>query len=159
MAHSHCLGVCIEGPWAGPNLSGGQGLFQPEVNLQSPMALQYNLTLERQITPSIAASVGYVGMHGTHLLRTGDVNAPTPKPLPDGKLFTAIGTPRPNPSFSAIELKTSDGDSSYNALQAHIEKRVRSSIEVRASYTFGRVIDDGSASTRSAFLNNEDVFR
>jgi len=70
----------------------------------------------------VVVGVGYVGMRGTHLIRTGDVNAPTPETLPDGRLFTPKGSPRPNPNFSAIELKTSDGDSWYNALQAHVEK-------------------------------------
>ena len=33
---------------------------------------QWNLNVQRQITPSLTATVGYIGSHGVHMLIRGD---------------------------------------------------------------------------------------
>ena len=48
---------------------GGFGLTLPERNLQTPMAHQYGVTVEQQISKSLVLSAAYVGTLGRNLLR------------------------------------------------------------------------------------------
>jgi hypothetical protein len=42
----------------------------------SPYQMQYNLTLQRQVTPGTVLSVGYIGSEGRHLFTEVDLNPP-----------------------------------------------------------------------------------
>ncbi|MBI3279482.1 MAG: hypothetical protein HYZ57_06540 [Acidobacteria bacterium] len=55
--------------------------------------------------------------------------------------------PRPNPAFTTIELKRSDGNSWYNALVFELRKRWSRGLQFQSSYTFSRNIDTTQAST------------
>ena len=72
---------------------------------------------------------------------------PTPTTLPDGTLFYPAGLTRPNTSYSAIELKSSDGDSWYKALIVDARKRWSGGLQVQSSYTWSRSEDTTQAST------------
>jgi hypothetical protein len=91
--------------------------------------------------------LGYAGSRGLHLLRSGDVNVPTPQLRDDGTQFFPAGAPRPNPAFATIELKSSDGDSWYNALLVEVRRRPTHGLGFQSSYTFSRNIDTTQAST------------
>jgi hypothetical protein len=92
--------------------------------------------------------VGYAGSRGMHLLRSGDVNLAQPTgTTADGRLFIAQGTPRINPAFSTIELKSSDGDSWYNALIFEVRRRFSEGFSVQSSYTLSKSEDTTQAST------------
>jgi hypothetical protein len=69
------------------------------------------------------------------------VNIPTPATLSDGTVFYAPGQTRPNPAFSAIELKSSDGDSWYRALILDVRKRWARGLHLQSSYTWSRTED------------------
>jgi hypothetical protein len=93
-------------------------------------------------------TVGYAGSRGRHLLRSGDVNLAQPTgTTADGRPFIAAGAPRVNPAFSTIELKTSDGESSYNALIIDARRRLSGGVSVQSSYTLSRSVDTTQAST------------
>ena len=95
-----------------------------------------------------ALTVGYAGSRGMHLLRSGDVNLAQPTgTTADGRLFIAQGTPRINPAFSTIELKSSDGDSWYNALIFDVRRRFSEGFSVQSSYTLSKSEDTTQAST------------
>jgi hypothetical protein len=69
------------------------------------------------------------------------VNVPEPTALPDGTVFYPMGLTRPNASFSAIELKSSDGDSWYRALVVDLRRRWRRGLQVQSSYTWSKAED------------------
>jgi Carboxypeptidase regulatory-like domain/TonB dependent receptor len=58
-----------------PNLLFGQ--FQP--SMRSQYSAQYNLTIERQLTPNMKFQIGYVGSQGHRLLATHDLNYGNPQ--------------------------------------------------------------------------------
>ena len=83
-----------------------------------------------------------------HLLRSDDVNLAQPTgTTADGRPFIAAGTPRANTAFSTIELKSSDGDSWYNALIVDVRRRWSQGLSVQSSYTFSKSEDTTQAST------------
>jgi hypothetical protein len=67
----------------------------------------------------------------------------------DGSLFFPAGAPRRNPAWGSIDYRTSDGRSTYNALQAGLIKRFSDGYQVQLSYTLSRAMDnaDGQLST------------
>ena len=126
----------------------GNSIRPVEWNLKNPNLHVWNLNVQRQVWADTMVTVGYAGSRGIHLLRSGDVNIPAPQRLADGALeFPPAGTPRPNPSFSTIELKRSDGNSWYHAMIFEVRKRWTQGFNFQSSYTFSRNIDTTQAST------------
>ena len=91
--------------------------------------------------------MGYAGSRGIHLLRSNDVNTAVPIVNADGSLFFPAGAPRQNTAFSTIELKSSDGNSWYNAMIFEVRKRWNRTFHVPVVLHFSRNIDTTQAST------------
>jgi hypothetical protein len=118
-----------------------------QYDLDSPRLHMWNVSLQRELGWGTVATIGYAGSRGRHLLRSNDVNVPDPQRRADGSVFVPAGTPRPNPAFTTIELKSSDGDSWYKALIVDVRKRWSGSLSVQSSYTLSRAEDTTQAST------------
>jgi hypothetical protein len=103
--------------------------------------------VQRELPAAFVGTVGYLGARGRHLFRNTDINVPTPVPGPDGRLFFAAGLPRPNRSFGTIELKSSDGESSYRALLVEVRRNWSRGFSLQSSYTWSRTEDTTQAST------------
>jgi hypothetical protein len=116
--------------------------------LESPRLHVWNASVEHLLPGDVVATFAYAGSRGTHLMRDGDVNVPTPTVQPDGRLlFPPAGTPRPNPNFSTIEAITSDGNSWYKALIVDARRRWRNGFSAQSSYTWARSDDTTQAAT------------
>ena len=116
-------------------------------DLENPRVHVYNFNVQQMLVSNIVLTVGYAGSRGLHLLRSADVNTVQPDRLADGTLFFPVGRPRKNPNFSTVELKSSDGDSWYNAGILEVRKRWSSGSSFQTSYTFSRNLDTTQAST------------
>jgi hypothetical protein len=126
----------------------GNSIRPVQWDLDNPRLHVWNASVQRSLPGDIIATVGYAGSRGLHLLRSGDVNVPTPTKQADGRLlFPAAGTPRPNRSFSTIELKSSDGDSWYKALLVEVRRRFRGGFSMQSAYTWSQTLDTTQAST------------
>ena len=136
-------------------------------------------TLENQIelNPNLYFSLGYLGMHSTHL--HGLIDYPNDIPLKDLNLgagllwWTAAPPPgsgvtapyanfynewgptvpveqalRPFPQYGYINQDSylqNVGQSSYDALEAKLERRFHNGLNVLASYTFSKTLTDADA--------------
>ena len=119
-----------------------------QYDLENPRVHIFNANVQQEIWGRTALTIGYAGSRGRHLLRSGDINLAQPTgTTADGRPFIAAGTPRMNPAFSTIELKSSDGESWYNALIVDIRRRWSGGISVQSSYTFSKSEDTTQAST------------
>jgi Carboxypeptidase regulatory-like domain/TonB-dependent Receptor Plug Domain len=107
-----------------------------------PQVLQYNLSVERQLTASSIGKLAYVGTRGNHLGRLGDEN-----PYLDS-LKSRI-----NPNFGSIERYVTDAQSFYNSLQASFETRFTNSLTSQVNYTFAHAIDDSPGYNPSDVTN------
>jgi hypothetical protein len=132
-----------------PNLNtGSNNSIRPvQWDLDNPYIQVWNLNLQRELWFDTVVTLGYAGSRGIHLLRSGDVNTPVPIRQADGTPFYPVGAPRPNTAFTTIELKSSDGNSWYNALIFELRKRLTQGLTFQSSYTFSRNIDTTQAST------------
>ena len=121
--------------------------IQNDIDL--PRTHMWNISAQQEFLGDWVATVGFAGARGKHLWRNSDVNVPSPAVLADGTLFYApvAQLPRPNRNYSAIELKSSDGNSWYKALIVEVKKRWSNGLQVQSSYTWSKSEDTTQNST------------
>ena len=81
----------------------------------------WHLTVQRELAKDLVLDVAYVGNRGTHLMILADWNQARPNSSINENL--SLQARRPIPNFAAIEVAYGAGYSTYNALQAKLEKR------------------------------------
>ena len=120
----------------------------------SPYTESYNLSFEREIAPNTVLKLAYVGSQAHHLLVLTSANPGNGNPAnpmlclqnyptcgPDAE--TGFRGPFPA-QFDAITYQKTIGFSNYNSLEATLRHTTRS-LEILASYTYGKSIDDSSS--------------
>jgi hypothetical protein len=119
--------------------------------------LQWNLNLQRELTPSVTALVGYVGSRGVHQpFRADDADVVIPTLTSQGYLWPspiASGTTI-NPNAGAIRLLEWGGNSFYDGLELGVTKRMSHGLQVQGSYTWGKSIDTSSGVIAGDTLSN-----
>ncbi len=111
-------------------------------DLQTPWMEHWNVNVQRQLGPTRAVEVAYVGSRGHDLISARDINQPAPSANP----FNL----RPDPMFADITFIESRARSNYNALQLKFQQRTSDGLSLLASYTFGKSTDDASGFFTSA---------
>ncbi len=111
-----------------PNLN----VFNPSnVN---PYVQYWNLTIERELEPNTVLRISYIGNKGTKIWFTRRPN------------FDAGFTgPRPNPSFSVIDLTETKADSIYHGLRIEVNRRFIHGFAIQGTYVYAKSIDDISS--------------
>jgi len=125
----------------------GNTIRPVEWNIKNPYMQTWNLNVQQELPAGIVMTLGYAGARGIHLLRSNDVNIVEPVRQADGTLFFPAGAPRRNPNFATIELKSSDGNSWYQAGIVEVRKRLGRDLQFQTSYTLSRNLDTTQAST------------
>jgi hypothetical protein len=155
-------------------IANAQG-WAPEQNPKRNYAMNWNLTFQRQITSSITATVGYVGMHTVRSPFTTDQsNMVLPLPgtnlwpcgpnggfytngnpvtcasgfLPGGTQANPIKTSvvgAPGITGGAIRPTYWMVSSRYEGFQAQITDKLSHGLQASASYTYGKCYDDTSS--------------
>ena len=126
---------------------------------------QWNLNIQRQLTNSLALTVGYFGSAGIHLAHPLEDNNQVPPSLvrfnPALNAFVfpipAAGQPiqRINPNFGLIRTLQWSGQSNYHALVANLVQRPVKGLSYQIAYTWSKSIDNGSTTyTEGTESNN-----
>jgi len=120
------------------NFDPNHALYQLQTtnyDVQSPYAMQFNLSIQRALPGDWVVSAGYSGSRGLHLFRIGDANL-APFTVVNGiKVYqTQLG--RMNPNFASITQRITDAQSYYNALQLTAQKQFSHGLRAQISYTF-----------------------
>ncbi len=147
--------------------TGAIGLLGPNklryLTLQTAPArnyvLQWNLNVEQEIVKNLTLFVGYVGSHGVHQpFRADDSNIVLPvAKTAQGYIWPSpVGSgTRVNPNVGQISALYWIGSSVYDSLQVHVTKRMSHGVQIGASYTWAKSIDDGSSTLAgNAFANS-----
>ncbi|MFN7995603.1 MAG: TonB-dependent receptor [Bryobacteraceae bacterium] len=121
-------------------------------NNKTSYTQQWNFHVQRRLTEDLIAEVGYVGNKGTHLTMFSNANTALPGP----------GDPnprRPWPVLGATSIMDNEATSTYEGLQAKVEKRFSQGLTFRVNYAFGKAIDNGGSGfgASSAPQNPNDV--
>ena len=138
--------INIANPFGGQAAAGG---FPAAVWLESPFKngylQQWSFNVQRELPSAMAFTLGYVGSKGTHLDHQYNANLPQPSAL-------FVQANRPYPNFANITVDSASASSTYEALQASLEKRFSRGLSFLLGYTYSKAIDNGSA-WNAAVLN------
>jgi hypothetical protein len=123
-------------------------LLPDEQNLSHVDA--YNVTLQREITPTLSAEIAYVGNRGEGFIGDGpaaNANQPTivgfgtlnqneRRPFYSGQVQTVDGLSGAYGWSQGIDYFSNTGKSRYNALQAKLTRRFSGGYSILAHYTY-----------------------
>ncbi|HEY2384605.1 MAG TPA: carboxypeptidase-like regulatory domain-containing protein [Terriglobia bacterium] len=166
-------------PACGPGQPATCSTFAPQgiqPDAQTPAVNEWNLTLEQQIGADTAIRIGYVGSFGYHGMLSIDPNSIAAQTCTDPagcrsgtvahgqRYIPALTTPpspatsaRPNPYLGAGFFWYTAGNSSYNALQFEVNRRLSKRVQFRANYTWAKNLDMNSALTIAQAQNQPQM--
>jgi hypothetical protein len=172
-------------PSCGPGVPSPCTTYAPQgvqSNAQTPTVQEWDFTLEQQLAPETLLRLSYVGSFGYHELlsvdpntvplqicsnpagckaggtTTGGAKAPvtSQSKVAEGTPYIPIST-RPNRYLGAGFFWYTEGNSSYNALQADVSKRLRKGLQFRANYTWAKNLDLNSGLTGAQASNQAQM--
>jgi hypothetical protein len=154
-------------------LTSSSRAFFAEPNPKRNYVMQWNLSVAQELSSTLAVTLGYVGSRGVHQpYRVDNIDMVLPARLtsagylwpcgPDGMGHSCAsgylpdGTPAPtvNPNYGRISAALWQANSSYDALQANVTKRMGHGFTFTGAYTWGKSIDTlSSTEANDAFPN------
>ena len=141
---------------------------------------QWNLNVQYQLTPSLAAFVAYVGSRGIHQpFRVDEADLVIPTKTPAGYLWPKVDVlgnvfsaqcnqidpngsdpaqcapPNTiNPAFGSVRGMFYEGRSYYNAMELQLAKRLSHGFQMQGTYTWAKSIDTSSATVAGDAFGN-----
>ena len=141
---------------------------------------QWNLNIQYQLTPTVAAMVAYVGSRGVHQpFRVDEADLVIPTKTSAGYLWPKVDVlgnaytpqcnqtdptlsdpaqcapPNPiNPAFGSVRGMFYQGRSYFNALELQVAKRLSHGFQVQGTYTWGKSVDTSSATLAGDAFGN-----
>ncbi len=118
--------------------------------------MNWNLNVEREITPTLTAMVGYVGSHSLHLgINSKNIDI-VPPVAPGSDYWPVSGGKILNSNAGTIRPEFWTGNSHYEGLLAQVTKNMSHGLQAQASFTWGKCLSDGGESVSYAdeYLNS-----
>jgi hypothetical protein len=131
-----------------PATNGGQlqtfisqpGFHSFDPNIKPPYTMTYSLGVQQQVSPNMSFTLTYVGNLSRHLELYGAPNTAPGLWRPG----TNTNPFNPFPDLGGIGQVHFAGVSTYNSLQAKVEKRYSHGLTFLATYTWSHALDDAS---------------
>ena len=139
-------------PNAAVQLGGGAFEESNNTHWKDPTSAQWNLTVERQVTPNTTVRLSYVGQGTWHLPITIDLNQVPASTTP----YTQRASPYPQ--FDLLMSSESIGNANYQSGIAEVEHRVSHGLTFQANYTFAKNISDAQGSDAPTGFASEEPY-
>jgi hypothetical protein len=172
-------------PSCGPGVLPPCTTYAPQgiqANAKTPTVQEWNLSVERELSGATVLRAAYVGSFSYHGLLSVDPNsipaqvctatagctaggvatsgspatAANQSHVAEGAQYIPVGT-RPNPYLSAGFFWYTEGNSSYNALEAEVSHRLSRGFQIRANYTWSKNLDMNSGLTGAQSQNQSQM--
>ena len=164
-------------PSCGPGVPSPCTIYAPygvQDDAQTPAVAEWNFSLQQQLGNNMALRLAYVGSHSYHGFLSIDANSIPPQvcasaggctaggvnsartTVPQGAQFIPVGS-RPNPYLSAGFFWYMEGNSSYNAFEADLTRRLSRGLQFRAAYTWSKNLDMNSGLTGAQSQNQAQM--
>ncbi|MGB6130926.1 MAG: carboxypeptidase regulatory-like domain-containing protein [Acidobacteriaceae bacterium] len=141
---------------------GGGSLEQAnDPHFRDPQAAQWNLTLERQITPSTVVRASYVGMSNYRLPVTVDLNQIPASTIPWDTGATAgpfVDKRAPYQNWTLLMSSENYGQSSYEAGVAEVDRKLSRGLLLQANYTWAKNLSDAQGSDAPTVFAGEEAY-
>lgn len=137
------------------NLAQAAGLAPQTVDhgFDNAYLQSWNLNAQREVLRDLVLSLGYFGSQGTHLITRRNINQPINGVRP--YLTLSQSSPiLPGAAVGNITQAESTGKSSYNALWATVNQRLRNGLQFNAYYTWSKSLDYNSLSSQGVVAQN-----
>jgi hypothetical protein len=160
------------------NVTSSSRAFYAQFNPKRNYVMQWNLSAARELSPTVALTIGYVGSRGVHQpYRVDNIAMVLPSQLssvgylwpcgpngsgnpcasgflPTGTQSNPVPSQSVNPNFGRISAALWQANSFYDALQANVTKRMSHGFTFNGAYTWGKSIDTlSSTEANDAFPN------
>jgi hypothetical protein len=99
-------------------------------DIRNPYTQRWSLGIQRELPLKLFMDVSYVGSAGRKLFITEDLNPILTQP--GTRLFPSVGIRR---------YRSSGANSDYHSLQVRVDRRMSRGVQVGASYTWSKLID------------------
>ena len=110
------------------------GISTGGTNYRSTYTQTWNLNIQHQFAHNVALEVGYVANKGTRTQHSSQYNIPFPG-------AGNVQARRPYPQWGVLDYKIWGGSSSYQSLQAKLEKRFANGFSFLGSYAYSKCLD------------------
>jgi hypothetical protein len=137
---------------------GGTGFYDGmSPNYKDPQTVQYNVTIERQVTSALAARITYSGMNSYRMSVTKDYNAIPPStqaysPSP------YVDPRAPYQNWVEINYSANAGFSNYQGLTVQATQKLSHGLAYQANYTWAHNISDAQGDAPEGFTPENLLF-
>jgi hypothetical protein len=137
---------------------GGTGLYDGmSPNFKDPQTAQWNATIERQLTSSLAARITYSGMNSYRMNVKEDYNAIPPSKQP--YVPNPYVDPRaPYQNWDEINYSANAAFSNYQGLTVEATQRSSHGLYFQANYTWAHNISDAQGDAPNGFTSENLLF-
>ena len=139
----------------------GGGSFEEANNpfFKDPASAQWNLTLERRLTPNTTVRFTYSGQGSWHLPITVDLNQIAPSTTPYNIPANGYVDPRaPYQNWLLLMYSDSIGTANYEAGTAEIQHRSSNGLTLQANYTWAKNISDAQGTDAPTVYAGEEPY-
>ena len=149
-------------PLGAPATLGG-GDFEEANNphWKDPNSAQWNLTVEREVTPNTTVRVSYTGQSSYHLPITIDRNqipaSTTPYTIPTNG-YSVVDPRAPFQNWNLLMEAESIGNQSYQAGTVEFTHRATHGLTFQANYTFAKNISDAQGTDAPTAYAGEEPY-
>jgi Carboxypeptidase regulatory-like domain/TonB dependent receptor-like, beta-barrel len=122
-------------------------------NYRNASVQSWNVNLQRQLAPEMAATVGYLGSHGGDLRISRNINQPVNGVRP----FAAVSASspiQPGVPLANITRVESSGFSNYDAAWMSLTRRLSRGFQLETSYTWSKSLDTNSLNSSGFAVQN-----
>jgi hypothetical protein len=140
--------------------------YDPSGNFDVPVTYDFNVTLEHQLTRTLAMRLAYVGSRSRHqfvnLELNPSVNTGSGLSTNARRVYASAPTVGPcttntgcKASYSQIVEAAMMGNANFNSMQATLDKKFSHGLSILANFTWSKSFDDMPQATRVS--NTEDL--
>jgi len=144
----------FQNPFAAPGSAGAINVNGISPGLSNSYAMQYSLSVERQLSRDMGLRISYIGTGGRQLPYQRNVNQPPASTLGFSQAR------RPYPLFNNITYADNGANNSYNGLQVQVQKRLSHGLLFSSAWTWAKelseVDDNGDAELNTVIENSYD---
>lgn len=138
----------------------GGGSFEEgnDPNFKDPTSAQWNLTVERAITPSTTVRLSYVGQATWHQPITVDLNQIPASTTPYVPANGWADPRAPYQNFAMLMFAESVGNSDYQAGIAQVQHRTTHGLTFSGTYTWAKNLSDAQGSDAPTAFGGEEPY-
>ncbi len=148
-------------PNAAATIGGGDFEEANDPHWKDPSSAQWNLTVEREVTPTTVVRVSYTGQGTWHLPITTDNNqipaSTTPYTIPNNG-YSVVDPRAPFQNWLLLMESFSSGTQNYESGIAEVTHKEGHGITFQANYTFTKNISDAQGSDAPTVYASEEPY-